>query len=133
MPYRSGWGPRLGCFGVGLLLLLAPVALYLAWVITPPLPLRPFDASDWRAVSRSDDYSRQEMVGALIWDDTLEGRTRPQVLALLGPDCECACFSDWDLVYWLGPERNWLSLDSEWLVINFDAAGRFQDYALVTD
>lgn len=52
---------------------------------------------------------------------------------MLGPDCECGYFADWDLVYWLGPERSWLSLDSEWLVIRFGEDGHYLQHALVTD
>jgi len=112
---------------------LTPVLAYFLWSLVPPLPLRSFDAGQWRSVVRSDDYSRQEMVGSLIWNDRLEGMTREELEALLGPDCDCAYFDDWDLVYCLGPERSWLSLDSEWLVIRFDETGRFAEYALVTD
>lgn len=133
MPYRSGWRPKLGCLLAGCLALGIPVLILALWTMTPPLPLRAFDAAAWRAVSRSDDFSRQEMVGSLLWSDTIEGMSRAEVLALLGPDCECGYFAEWDLVYWLGPERSLVGIDSEWLVIDFDAAGRYDRHALVTD
>ena len=132
MAYRTGWGPKLGCIGMGFLLLVSPIVVYVIWSLVPPLPLRSFDSSQWKSVVRSDDYSRQDMVGSLIWSDTLAGTTRSAMLTLLGPDCECAYFKEWDLVYWLGPDRSFLSLDSEWLVVRFDNAGHFAD-ALVTD
>jgi hypothetical protein len=131
--YRTSWKSRLGCVGAGLAVFLAPIAAYALWAMTPPLPLTQFDADRWRSVERSNDFARQEMVGSLIWSRQLEGMTRQEVERMLGPDCGCSYFSDWDLVYWMGNERSWLSLDSEWLVIRFDNSGRFAEYAIVTD
>ena len=42
-------------------------------------------------------------------------------------------WKEWDLVYWLGPERGPFGVDSEWLVIKFDSSGRVQDYQIVRD
>lgn len=40
---------------------------------------------------------------------------------ILGPDTENAYFKEIDnMVYYLGPERGLISIDSEWLVIEFD-------------
>lgn len=132
MVYQPSRYRALGCFGAGLIGVFAALALVLA-LLTDHLPKRFFDAGDWRTVERSDDYSRLEMVDALIWSGRLDGLTRGQVVRLLGPDCECAYFKEWDLVYWLGPERSVISLDSEWLVIRFGPDGRTSEYTLVTD
>lgn len=131
--YRTSWRSRVGCVAVGAAVVVAPIAAYVIWSRVPPLPTTGFDASKWKSVQRSDDYTRQNMVGSLFWRGVLDGKTQPEVLQLLGPDCECGYFKDWDLVYWLGPERSWMSLDSEWLVIRFDEAGRVSEYTLVTD
>jgi hypothetical protein len=37
------------------------------------------------------------------------------------------------LVYWTGPERGLMSIDSEWLVMRLDGAGRVAEVSLVTD
>ena len=113
-----------------------PVLALTVAVLAQRLPDDDFNAAEWRAVERSDDFTRLEMVDSLIWSGQLDGMTRSEVVLLLGPDCECAYFSDWDLVYWLGPERSFLpGLDSEWLifVIRFDANGRTSEYSLATD
>ena len=41
--------------------------------------------------------------------------------------------SEWDLVYRLGDERGFVSIDSEWLVLRLGAAGRITQACLVTD
>jgi hypothetical protein len=35
--------------------------------------------------------------------------------------------------YWLGPERSYFSVDSEWLVLRLDRAGRVVEYRIVRD
>jgi hypothetical protein len=43
-------------------------------------------------------------------------------------------FKDWDLVYWLGREREaFIGIDSEWLVVRFDTKGRVRDYKIIRD
>ena len=37
------------------------------------------------------------------------------------------------MVYWLGPERGFMSIDSEWLTLNFDQAGKVRDVDIVRD
>lgn len=51
---------------------------------------------------------------------SLEGMTKEDVISLLGNDTEREYFKEkGNLVYWLGCERGFISIDSEWLVINF--------------
>lgn len=42
-------------------------------------------------------------------------------------------YREWDLVYWLGPERGFYSIDSEWLVVRLGPEGRVSDCQLVRD
>ena len=42
-------------------------------------------------------------------------------------------FKEWDLVYWLGPERGFISIDSEWLVFRFDGQKKVTDYKIMRD
>ncbi len=97
------------------------------------LPTRAFDAITWRSVQRSDDATRLQMVESLIRSGKLNGLTHEQVVRLLGPDCDCDYFDDWDLVYWLGPERGLIRIDSEWLVIRFGQDSRVSNYELRRD
>lgn len=73
------------------------------------------------------------MVDALLARQELRGRTRPEVVALLGEPDRTDYFRGYDLVYWLGPERGLMSIDSEWLVIRLDRAGRITERRIVTD
>lgn len=73
------------------------------------------------------------MVDDLIAHHHLEGRTRAEIVALLDEPRRTVYFDNYDLVYWLGPERGWISIDSEWLVFRLDATGRVAEYHLVTD
>lgn len=52
---------------------------------------------------------------------------------MLGKPPATDYFSDWDLVYWLGPERGFLSIDSEWLVVKLDQNEVVTDFKIVRD
>jgi hypothetical protein len=73
------------------------------------------------------------MVDDLLSQRRFRGVARDEVVALLGEPRRTAYFNEYDLVYWLGPERGFISIDSEWLVFRLDAAGRVTEYRLVTD
>ena len=65
--------------------------------------------------------NRTRIVDDLLANHELVGMTGEEVLALLG-DCdnESGYFQQADrLVYWLGPERGLMSIDSEWLILDF--------------
>ena len=73
------------------------------------------------------------MVDDLLATHDFHGRTRAEVVGFLGEPPETEYFREYDLVYWLGPERGMMSIDSEWLVFRFDSAQRVREYRLVTD
>lgn len=98
---------------------------------------RAFDSGEWRAASsaRGDTPTvRQQMVGEVV-QRLLPGRTRGEVERLLGPSLDTPYFrtAGRDLIYILGPERSFISIDSEWLLIWLDQAGRFRRAEIVTD
>jgi len=45
--------------------------------------------------------------------------SRTDIDQLLGRPPKTEYFSDYDYVYWLGPERGFIRIDSEWLCIKF--------------
>lgn len=94
-----------------------------------------FDAAAWRdeGLARGGRAVRGCMVDDLLATRRLPGRPRAAVAALLGEPRPTSYFREYDLVYWLGPERGPFSIDSEWLVLTLDAAGRVADARLVTD
>ena len=65
---------------------------------------------------------RTAIVDELLETHELKGMTKADILVLLGtPDNEAGYFvEDNRFVYWLGPERGWMSIDSEWLLIDFE-------------
>lgn len=94
-----------------------------------------FEAPVWRDSTAA--YSARAPRGCMV-DDLLDrthfrGMPRGDVVALLGPPEHTEYFRDYDLVYWLGPERGFLSIDSEWLVMRLDEQGRVREARLVTD
>lgn len=63
----------------------------------------------------------------------LSGKTRPEVIAMLGEPPKTDYFSVWELVYWLSRERGLISIDSEWLVVRVRRNKRFFVYRIVRD
>jgi hypothetical protein len=96
-----------------------------------------FDRSAWLAGETADfspDAPRLRMADSLIGSRILAGKLRSEVEAMLGPDSDTGKFRDrYDLVYWLGAERGFISIDSEWLVLRFDSGGRVVEARTVRD
>lgn len=61
------------------------------------------------------------------------GKSRAEVVVLLGEPPPTDYFRQYDMVYWLGAERGWLTIDSEWLVVRLDANKRVSEARIVTD
>lgn len=74
------------------------------------------------------------MVDDLLAHHDFKGMNRDKVEAQLGPKTKTEYFSDWDLVYYLGPGRYGDAVgDSEWLVFRFDKSGCVETCELVHD
>lgn len=94
-----------------------------------------FDSSKWKQTGQLNQvsYPRLEMADDLIHDRTLYGKTKEEVIELLGKPSNDDYFKTYDLVYWLGPSRDWFSVDSEWLLIQLDDSERVIKYELGRD
>jgi hypothetical protein len=127
----SGLNRSWGCW----LALLATVILLIVGYgfATSYLPIRPFDAARWRQVQTIGNPVRLGMIEWLVRSGRLDGLTRAEVVGLLGPPDGGPYFRDWDLVWWLGPERGLMSIDSEWLVVRIGSDGRVAEYRVVRD
>jgi hypothetical protein len=95
-----------------------------------------FESAGWSSESRDQTSlwpTRLRMIDDLVASKRLDGLQRGDVTALLGPADKTDYFTDWDLVYWLGPERGLIRIDSEWLVLRFDESGRVAEYRVARD
>jgi hypothetical protein len=74
-----------------------------------------FDAAAWRepALAYGESAVRGCMVDDLLARHNFRGQSRSQVTALLGEPRPTDYFTEYQLVYWLGPERGLISVDSE--------------------
>ena len=93
-----------------------------------------FDRSVWlRMDTKSDSPPRLRMADGLLGSGVLLGKSRTEIETMLGPPASTDYFPDAGMVYWLGPERGYISIDSEWLRLDFDTAGRVRDVRIVRD
>jgi len=99
------------------------MAAFLAVIFVPPVvkdyaSRTPFDSVRWKAENRRGaEGTRVRMVDDLLRRHQLVGMQRAQLEQLLGVPPSTPYFSEYDYVYWLGPERGAFSIDSEWLVV----------------
>jgi hypothetical protein len=122
----------------GLLAFLAVVAAFMLRSMSPLSRChyeRTFSRKVWSdsAATYGSRHARGCMVDDLLRRYDMHGWTRAEVVGLIGEPPKTDYFSEYDLVYWLGPERGLLSIDSEWLVFRLDTQGRVSEYRLVTD
>ena len=124
--------------GLTLALLSAGALWAFVWYVDPMSRCRGhrvFAPKAWRDSTQA--YGPLAVRGCMVDDllarRRLQGLARNEVVALLGEPRPSSYFRQYDLVYWLGPERGLVSVDSEWLVFRLDATGRVAEYRLVTD
>ena len=60
------------------------------------------------------------------------GKSCDQIVALLVDPDDTPDFREYDMVYYLGPERGFMGIDSEWLVIKLKN-GLANEAKLITD
>lgn len=124
MAKRRWLATLLAALAVAVIVLVA----WRAW-----FPGRPFDRTAWQADSTAELGVRQAMVDRLLARRTLVGKTRAEVVDLLGEPSPTEYFQRWDLIYRVGMERGYISIDSEWLVLRLGTDGRVAEARLVTD
>ncbi|UPU34302.1 outer membrane protein assembly factor BamE [Geomonas paludis] len=94
---------------------------------------REFDSTEWKNPKNVTYNIRIRMVNDLLRRHHLTGMSREQVIAIIGEPDKTQYFKDWDMVYWLGPERGFLSVDSEWLVMRFNSQKKVSEVKVVRD
>lgn len=81
-----------------------------------------FNSTAWKSTLNAEVTNqpiRQKMVDDLLSRYRLVGMKKKEIDHLLGKPPATGYFKDFDYVYWLGPERSFISIDSEWLCIKF--------------
>ncbi len=138
--FRRHWrGLVVGIFGLGLVV-ASPVLFLFGSVAVDAVNERwhrvAFDAAAWRAglaASGETNPIRLRMVDDLLRRHRLVGLTHGELIALLGTPPDTAYFREYQVVYWLGPERGFMSIDSEWLAVRFGPDDRVAEARVVRD
>lgn len=114
--------------------LAAVAVLLIAYFVVLVAPI-PFVSSWWAPGGAKNDLLRVQhrMADWLVLRRSLDGLSRSEVVAMLGEPLEHGYFRDYDLVYRLGMERGFISIDSEWLAVVLDDSGRVASAEIVRD
>lgn len=95
-----------------------------------------FDAPAWRAAT-DDRWSewpvRLTMADDLLRSGVLRAKSQEDIVSLLGKPDPSRGWEKWDMVYFLGPQRGFLRIDGEWLVIKLGSDGTAQEIAIIAD
>ena len=135
----KGQNIRIGYYFLGT---AAPLVVLVGWMIfgiaiENAIYSEEFNVEKWKANEITDSNymwpPRLIMVDDLIDGERLNGLSKMEVIEMLGTPGNHGYFSQYDLVYWLGPERRFIRIDSEWLAISFDSENRVSQYQLVRD
>jgi hypothetical protein len=116
-------------------ILVVALGSWLGCTLQSETPVSKLDSKIWKDPAQFDQepFPRRTMADTLVGDRALQGKTRAEVIELLGEPTETEYFGDWDVVYWLGPQRGFLAMDSEWLVIRLDESGHVSETKIKTD
>lgn len=99
--------------------LLLVLSLFAYPVIMDHSSRIPFDSAVWKADENLNSGIRVKMVDNLLKTRQVVGSRKAEIDSLLGVPQSTGYFKDFEYVYWLGPERGFFSIDSEWLCLNF--------------
>jgi hypothetical protein len=116
-----------------ILVLASPVVLLLGTVAVNSFIERsnriPFDSDAWKRSLIEDPTGtiRQRMVDDLLARHQLRGKTREEIIKLLGETQHHMYFANYKWPYYLGPARGAFSVGLEWLGLQFDDDGRVAD------
>ena len=123
MLYFARWSSlRIGLYIAGAMLpIVAIILIFLAPNISEYVNHTSFESTAWKQAGEDwDNPVRLRMVDDLLDEHELKGMSKERIIELLGEPPETEYFREYDFVYWLGPERGFIRIDSEWLVIKFE-------------
>ncbi|MCM3124978.1 MULTISPECIES: hypothetical protein [unclassified Mesobacillus] len=114
-------------FTFGTILGIVGGTIYVLFLIFSP---DEFNQKKW--VNKHSE--RIDMIDSMLSEVELKGKTKTEIIKLLGVEEEKAYFKEPNnLVYYLGDERGFVRIDREWLVLWFDDKDRVTDYEIKTD
>lgn len=115
--------------------LLGALGLFYLPEIREYLERQPFDSLQWRKSLAEEQTNpiRIRMIDDLLSRYDLNGMSRAEIHDLLGKPPKTSYFPDYEYVYWLGPERGFIRIDSEWLGLQFDPSDRVSKVSLLRD
>jgi SmpA / OmlA family len=120
---------------LGLLIVMCIGGRLLGWM--RGVESRPFDRAEWLSpgwgLFNSAHPVRQQMVDDLLAHSLKVGMPMNEVRWLIGPPDRNPYYAPGDWTYRLGDERGMISVDSEWLAVDFDEQGRVRKVELCTD
>ena len=114
---------------------IAIAALFVAYWLMMVAPM-PFVSSWWKSSDPNRSgllHIRHRMADWLVLTHRLLGVSSSEVVALLGQPPPADKYRGNGLVYVLGPERGFISIDYEWLVLTFGKATTVENAQVVTD
>lgn len=102
----------------------------MTYVQSPEGNKMPFISERWKNADSNNpaDNTRQRMSGDLINKYKLLGKTRKEIINLLGESDSTNAFPDWDLKYYLGSESG--TAHPQWLVIKFNENDSVADFSI---
>ena len=99
--------------------------------------LQPFDAKKWteagaKGASSAQQEYRISAIEDLLAHKNFKGQTKAQLIELLGEPTQTDKLPNYDMIYWLGPDRSCMRMDSEWLVFTLKN-GQVESYSVIVD
>jgi hypothetical protein len=120
---------------LSLLCVLSFSAFYY-WFTVGAIDFEPqaFDSTIWKNTEPTMSWEsvRLKMVDDLIENKIIKGMNKSSIIALIGEPDDTPYFQNYDMVYYLGRERQAIAIDSEWLVFKI-VGDKVDSYTLVRD
>lgn len=92
-----------------------------------------FDRAAWQDQVRTAEGGRGAMAERLIARNELKGRTRAEVIDMLGEPTRTDKLRNWSMVYYLGAGLPQPGVESDWLALLIDGSGLVTEVRIVRE
>lgn len=117
---------QIAAFTACVLIVIANAVAHAVWY-----PKREFDRTVWLDDSPHQIRRKQQMADWLMAQNRLVGQKRADIVEQLGEPSFVEIFNDWHVAYWLGRERTFVGVTSEWLVMRYGEDDRVFEACIV--